>query len=175
MKRYSGIVIGWLVLLLAGCGGKQAPQIPSQRKGQAVKQDVEKEQIMQLNQQLAETVGAELERWVQAQTEEYALWEVNTWVTVLEAGDTYSETPKEGEKCVLTMRIYSFSGELLAETEQSYRVGKQELPQGVDKNVRRLHKGSKARMVVPWYSAYGVTGTADVPPYENVVIEIELK
>lgn len=175
MKRYSGIVIGGLVLLLTGCGGKQAPQIPSQRKAQAAKTDVEKEQIMHLNQQLAETVGAELERWVQAQEEEYELWDANTWVTVLEPGDTSSETPKEGEKQVLAMRIYTLNGELLAATEQPYRIGKQELPQAVDKNVRRMHKSCKARMVAPWYSAYGVTGTVEVPPYENIVIEIELK
>jgi len=61
------------------------------------------------------------------------------------------------------------------DAEGTYRIGEHELPQGVDANIGELHRGGKARMLVPWYAAYGISGTETVPPYENVIIDIELK
>jgi FKBP-type peptidyl-prolyl cis-trans isomerase len=30
-------------------------------------------------------------------------------------------------------------------------------------------------MLVPWYAAYGIQGTDEIPPYENLIIEIDIK
>ena len=54
-------------------------------------------------------------------------------------------------------------------------LGKNELPLGVDSNVPELYPGAKVRMYVPWYAAFGQLGTEYIPPYENVIIELELK
>ena len=49
------------------------------------------------------------------------------------------------------------------------------MPVTVEWNISELHPGARVRMYVPWYAAYGLQGTAHVPPYENVIIELELK
>ena len=73
------------------------------------------------------------------------------------------------------MIVYSLDGRLLEDSEGIYMIGKLELPRAVDANIPDWHPGSKIRMYAPWYSAYGMKGTAHIPPYENVLIEIKLR
>lgn len=167
-------VIGFAALMLINCG-HQAPQRPSQRKGEAPKADSAAMALLELNQQLAITADKQLRQYVHAQKETYALYDAHTWLTILERGDVNGETPVYDAEWIIHMRIYNLEGRMLEDHERSFRIGKNELPLAVDANIRELHHGSKARLVAPWYSAFGRLGTANIPPYENVIIEIELK
>lgn len=167
-------VIGLVLLLTAGCG-HQAPQRPTQRKGEAPKADSAALALMEFNQQLAVSADKQIMEYVHAQDESYALCEANTWMRIIERGDETAAAPVSGEEWTVHMRTYDLEGHLLLDSEGSYRIGKQELPPAVDTNIGALHPGGKARLVAPWYSAYGLKGTAEIPPYENVIIEITLK
>jgi hypothetical protein len=169
----SGLVAcGLTALILAGCGGK-APQIPSQRKGQAPKEDSTSIALMELNMQLARAADNELTRIVSTQEERYALYDANVWMLITDRGN--EDAPAPTGSCTLRMRTYSLDGKLLLDSEGTYTLGKNELPNGVEWNIDELHPGGKARMYVPWYMAYGQQGTEHVPPYENVIIEIEMR
>ena len=174
MRRLA--VCGLAALLLMGCG-RQAPQIPSQRKGGEATSSVDSAQLalLELNQRLATSADEQLRQLAQTLEEPYALYEANTWMTILDRGDGQSGTPAYNEEWTVHMKTYDLSGQLLVDAEGTYRIGKQELPTGVDKNIGELHRHGKARLLVPWYAAYGVTGTAQIAPYENVIIEIEVK
>lgn len=153
----------------------QAPQRPSQRKGDGPKVDSAQLALLELNRQMALAADQQLAQLAQAQDEPYALYEGNVWMTILERGDEAAKTPALDEQWRIAMRVYELKGRLLVDSDGSYRIGRRELPEGVDANIGELHRGAKARMYVPWYAAYGITGTADIPPYENVIIEVELK
>lgn len=172
MDRLS--VIGLMLLMLAGCG-HQAPQRPSQRKGEAPQADSSAIALLEMNQQLAMTADQQLLQFVQTQEESYALYEANTWLTVLDRPDDSGAQPMPNEEWIIHMRTYNLAGQLLEDSEGTYRIGKQELPMAVDANIGELHRGDKARLIAPWYAAYGLKGTEHIPPYENVIIEIELK
>lgn len=172
--RSGRYIIGLMVLLLVGCGHK-APQIPSQRKGQAPQADSAQLAMMELNRQMAQAADEQLAALVLAQEEAYALYDGNAWCTLLEKGDTDSPGPQEGEQWLIRLRTYNLRGELLLDSESTCRIGKQELPPAVEYNIGEWHRGCSVRMYVPWYSAYGMSGTAQIPPYENVIIELELK
>ena len=131
--------------------------------------------LMELNRQLAAAADRQLAQIAQAQDVPYALYEGNVWMAVLDRGDEEKGSPQPSEEWVVGMQIYDLSEHLLVDTEGVYRIGKCELPQGVDANIGELYRGGKARMYVPWYAAYGLTGTAEIPPYENVIIDVELK
>ena len=171
MLRANGIIIG-LCLLLTACGHQQ-PQRPSQRKGDAPKADSAQLALLELNQQLAIAADQQLAQWAQAQDRPYALYESNVWMTVIDRGD--EEAPATDRARIIAMRIYNLDGQLLADIEGSYHIGRRELPQGVEANIGELHQGGKARMAIPWYAAFGITGTDHIPPYENVIIDVELK
>ena len=63
----------------------------------------------------------------------------------------------------------------ISDLHLGYTIGKQELPIAIEFSIREWHRGCRIRMFVPWYSAFGMQGTNDIPPYENVMIELELK
>ena len=162
------------LFLLSGCR-PQAPQIPSQRKGEAPKTDSAALALMELNRQLAQAADRQLVQLVQEQAEPYALYEAGTWMTILDRGDETSAAPAYDEQWTVHMQIYDLSGRMLVDSEASYRIGRHELPEAVDENIGELRRGGKARLMAPWYAAYGLKGTENIPPYENVIIEIELK
>lgn len=157
----------------------QSPQIPSQRMSghgsSTERTDSATLALMELNKQLALAADQQLLQLAQAQEESYALYEMNTWITILDAGDTDSPTPALDEVWTLRMRTYTTARQLLMDSEASYRIGRQELPQAVEANIGEWHRGAKVRLLAPWYAAYGLQGTPEIPPYENVIIEIELK
>lgn len=166
----------WLcaVLITAGCS-HQAPQRPSQRKGETPQADSAALALMQLNKELAEAADKMLMQKALEQKEPYALYEGNIWVTILERGDIDSPTPKVDDEWVVHMRIFNLEEQLLKDIEGTYRIGKHELPLAVDVHIKEWHQGCRVRMYVPWYTAYGMQGTDKIPPYENVIIELELK
>lgn len=173
MRRICGLIFGGLLVTLVSCG-PQSPQRPIRRTGSA---SVDSAQIerMEFNRQLAAAADEQLMQLAQGQEESYALYECNTWATILEQGEANGPTPQLDEEWTVHMRTYAIDGRLLVDTEGTYRIGKQELPLAVDANIGEWHRGCRVRMYAPWYAAYGITGTDVIPPYENVIIELELK
>lgn len=165
-------IIG-LALVLVGCA-KTAPQRLSHRKGEEPKVDSTSLALLELNQQLAFAADRELAKFAQAQPESYALYDASTWIHILERAENGTEI-LYGETCTVHMRTYDLKGHLLLDSEGMYQLGKLELPLGVEANIHELRHGDKARLLTPWYAAYGQQGTAYVAPYENVIIEIEVK
>ena len=172
--RSARLIIGIGLALLISCS-HQPPQRPSQRKGETPQPDSTQLALLQLNKDLAESADKQLLQLVQTQDESYALYEGGAWVTVLDQGDTDSPTPRQGEKRVIHMKVYDLNGHLLQDSEGTYTIGKYELPVAVDLNIGEWHQGTRIKMFAPWYSAFGMQGTKEIPPYENVMIELELK
>jgi len=166
----TGIIIV-IALLLTACG-RQSPQRPSQRKGESVQTDTAQLALMSLNQQLAESADEQLYRWVQTQTESYALYEHGTWGTILRAGE---KPIQPGEECTVHMRVCNLDGKPYCDVEQTAHVDKYELPTAIDANITEWTHGASLKIAAPWYAAYGIKGTAQVPPYENVIIELDIR
>ena len=170
----SIVVFVLMVVMFVGCG-HQAPQMPSQRKGQEPQVDSAALALLQLNQQLAETADRELTALAQEQDSAFALYEAGTWMRIMSKGDETTPTPQANEEWTIRMRVYDLKMQLLEDSEASYRIGKKELPQAVEENIGELHHGAQARLLAPWYTAFGLRGTDRIPPYENVIIDIELR
>ena len=168
-------IIGILgLLLLAGCT-HQAPQRPSRRMSQTPVADSATLALMELNQRLAQAADEQVARVAQSQEETYALYEANAWMHIFDHGDETRGLPSKNEPLTVHLRVMNMDKQLLMDAEGTYVLGKRELPEAVEQNIGELHHGGKARLFVPWYSAYGLQGTAAIPPYENVIIDIELR
>jgi len=171
----GGLVMSaFVVLLMAGCV-QQAPQRPSQRMGSAPEVDSASLALMELNKQLAISADQQLLTFAQAQEESYALYDANTWITFLDRGEEDGPSPARDEEWVMRMRTRNLNGQLLMDSEAAYRIGRQELPQAVEANMNEWRHGTHARLLAPWYAAYGLQGTEQIPPYENVIIELEIR
>lgn len=172
--RRSGLYILLLSVLLTACS-QTSPQRPSRRIGQAPQADSTQLALLELNQQLALVADQQLTQLAQAQEETYALYDANTWMHVYTRGDESTPSPQANEEWTVHMLVYDLSENLLVDSEASYCIGKQELPRAVEMNMSELHHGAKARLLAPWYAAFGLRGTSQIPPYENVIIEIEIR
>lgn len=173
MKGRS-IIIASLLTVLTACGG-QAPQRPSQRKSAVPQADTAALALMEMNQQLAEAADEQLYRYAQAQPESYALYEQGTWVHMFDSGDAQRGTIQAGEECTLHLRISSLNGKLYSDAEQTARAGKYELPAAIDENITEWRHEAQMRLLAPWYAAYGIKGKGNIPPYENIVIDLEIR
>ena len=174
MKGIKGsILIGLTTLLLVACVQK-GPQVPSRWLGKEPEPDSAQLALMELNRQMAQSADDLLMSIVQQQEDPYALYNGNTWVTILERGDI-DRPLKYNEECVIQMRTFTLDGKLLSDSKATYMLGKFELPNAVEINITDWHHGAHIRMYAPWYSAFGMKGTEEVPPYENVIIELEIE
>ena len=175
--KIKGKKLGWILLvavLVAACS-QTAPQRPSQRKGQAPQGDSTQLALLEMNQQLAAAADKQLTQLAQEQDEPYALYDSSTWAHIIDRGDETTRTPQTNEEWTVHMRVYDLSERLLVDSEASYHIGKHELPLSVETVITDLHHGARARLLAPWYASFGMQGTAQIPAYENVIIEIELR
>ena len=161
------------MVLLAGCTNT-APQRPSQRKGEVPKADTTALALMEMNQQLAQAADDRLLHLAQSLPESYALYERGTWAYVIDKGNT-DHPVLSGEECRLHMTVLSLSEKKYTDSDLTVRIGKYELPAAVDENITEWHHGAQVRILAPWYAAYGIKGTEHIPPYENVIIELNIR
>ena len=170
------MVIGLLGLLTA-CNGHQGPQRPSRWMGHSPEPDSAQLQLLEFNQRMAAEADAELLRYVEAQSESYALYKLGVWVHILEPGDSDREPYMYGQSCPLQMRVYALGKDqrLLSDRQGVFRLSGDQLPVAVMEIVPELSPGTHAELIAPWYSAYGVTGNDHVPPYQNVRIDLTIE
>jgi FKBP-type peptidyl-prolyl cis-trans isomerase len=94
-----------------------------------------------------------------------------------EKGDT-TITPEINEFVRVFYTGYFFDGTVFDTNESQafyrFQVGKGTVIPGWDEGIQLIEKGSKGILVVPWDQAYGETGSATIPPYENLVFDIQL-
>lgn len=172
MKRI--VYIACLLVLIA-CGG-QGPQRPSQWLGKSPEPDSAQLRLLEFNQRMTAEADRELIHYVEAQTDQYALFRGGAWVHVIESGDDEKKPYFYGQTCPLHMRIFAMDGQtLLADIRHNCQIGSHDVPYAVTETVRELHPGAKARIIAPWYSAFGIKGYESIQPYQNVIIDLTIE
>ena len=176
--RHRLVCFLWICLLLSasGCGGR-GPQRPSHRSGTRPKADSAALALMEMNQRMAIAADEEVLQYVQGREDAARFAQMpfsNAWVRVLEKGDEQGACPQKDETWRLHIKTYSLRGQLLLDTEQEYRIGRNELPMCIEMHINEWHRGAEVVIAAPWYSAHGMMGTGDVPAYENVLLEISI-
>lgn len=165
-----------LMLALAACSGPN-PQRPSTRLGKGATVEVDSAQLalLEYNARMVEAADKELMTLAQTREGEYAIYDNGTWMRIDAPGDVDAELIRRGDRRTLTMRVYDLNGKLLLDSQREYTIGQMEMPTGIDMNVRHLHPGARVRMLMPWYAAYGMQGNEYVPPYTNIMIDLEIR
>lgn len=165
-----------LMLALAACNGPN-PQRPSTRLGKGATVEVDSAQLalLEYNARMVEAADKELMTLAQTREGEYAIYDNGTWMRIDAPGDVDAELIRRGDRRTLTMRVYDLNGKLLLDSQREYTIGQMEMPIGIDMNVRHLHPGARVRMLMPWYAAFGMQGNEYVPPYTNILIDLEIR
>lgn len=173
MKR-PALIILLLSALLMACQ-RTKPQSPSIRNGiRHEKTDSTVLRMLELNQRMAAQADQDIIRYVQQSALLYAQEHIGYWLAYIAHSEDTTTLYKDASVDV-RMRVMRLDETLLMDTEQTYTIGRAQLPDAVDHAVRHHHPGEHLRLVAPWYVAYGREGNEHIQPYENVIFDIEIR
>ncbi|MCF8219122.1 MAG: FKBP-type peptidyl-prolyl cis-trans isomerase [Bacteroidales bacterium] len=87
--------------------------------------------------------------------------------------------PQKGDTALVHYKGYFLNGEVF---DSSYKhdkplevvIGQQGLIQGWLEAIPKMKEGEKAKIILPWKLAYGKRGRGSIPPYADLVFELEL-
>lgn len=87
--------------------------------------------------------------------------------------------PKDGDKVAFHYSGYYLNGDVFDTSyDKSYplviELGNDMIIKGLEEALKLMDKGAKSRVIIPFYHAYDDMENAPVPPYSNLIFEIEL-
>ena len=89
------------------------------------------------------------------------------------------DSPKIGDKVAFHYKGYYMNGEMFDSSyEKSYPIvvelGQGQIIKGMEEALLKMKKYSKSKVIIPFYLAYKDMEFAPVPPYSNLIFELEL-
>lgn len=168
MKRLAIALLASCLLCIVGCQ-RTKPQAPSHR----TEKDSSEMALLLMNQRLAVEADRELAQYVNHVDSGYVLSEWNVWYKYLQRTD--EPRWKRNEQVLLHAQVYTLEGQLLVDSEEVIVLGKGETLQAIETMVLEMRRDEACRILSPWYLAYGVSGSNEVPPYMNVKIDLETR
>ena len=89
------------------------------------------------------------------------------------------ECPKVGDKVAFHYKGYYLNGEVFDSSyDKSYplivELGDELIIKGLEEALMMMNKGAKAKVVIPFYLAYDDMENALVPPFSNLIFELEM-
>ena len=158
-----------LLLTATGCH-RTAPQSPTYRSGRKeVKADSSLLQAIETNQHLAEEADRALSMYADSG---FAQQELGYWSRGMVQVDSALAT---NTAVTLRRRVYTLDSILVEDVTEIVTVGQANQMQAVNDALEQMTHGQEVTLIVPWYLAYGSTGTTTVAPYTNVRIELTVE
>ena len=89
------------------------------------------------------------------------------------------DNPKLGDKVAFHYKGYYMNGEVFDSSyDKAYplivHLGNNSVIKGLEEALLMMNKGAKAKVIIPFYLAYNDREYAPVPPYSNLIFELEL-
>jgi len=159
-----------LTMVLTGCP-KTGPQRPTYRSGRQEVSMVDSTllQAIETNQHLAEEADRALTMYVDSG---FAQQELGYWSRGMQQVDSPLAA---GSSVTLRRIVYTMDSTRVEDVTETITVGQANQIQAVSDALTQMQRGQEVTLIVPWYLAYGSTGTAAVAPYTNVRIELKVE
>ena len=171
MKRLLHIVLMACILLVIACN-RTKPQSPSNRHN-TTRQDSAAMALVFTQQRLAQEADKTILQYVREHGEkQYAMLPEGYWVRKIlrTSGDDITK----GTKVELREVVFSLEdGKMIIDSRDLREVSAEQMMLPVWETLQTMHCGEQAELLVPWYLAYGSTGSAIVAPYSNLRIILE--
>lgn len=155
-------------MCLAACH-RTKPQTPSNYKQE---DDSLQTMLLLLNQQYAENAEQELTKRVKESGEPFVLTPAHIWYLKKEKTDLPPIRKRQNIEYVVN--IYTLDSVLLLNERATIDVGQKQTINGIDELLPMLKHQEKVIALVPWYQGYGQLGDDIVPPYTNLMLDLEI-
>jgi len=167
MHKWFGAIL--TASLLTACGHTQ-PQRPS-FKGEP-KTDSVVVQLLTMNQQMADRADEQL---AGIATDEFVLMDEDYWVKGLYPQKNQEKVLQESDYVKFEAQFFSLKGTLLTTHQAVAQLSKVNEIQALSLVLPLMQHHQHVTLLVPWYMAFGATGNKDVPPYENLRVELRVE
>lgn len=124
-----------------------------------------------VNMRLAEDADRQCTDYIQQADTTFTLDEFGYWYTLTKR--TEGREIKKDDRVSVVFQTYRLTGELIEDSEKTITVGRREVLVAIDDLLASLHEGEEARIVAPYYTAYGKDGKDGVEPLVNCIIYLQ--
>lgn len=100
-----------------------------------------------------------------------------TGLYLIKTVDGSGALPKNGDKVLIKYRAYLLDGGVIDRSPvEGYELtlGTKQVIKGLEEAVKILKVGSRYKVIVPHYLAYGGEGSGGVPAYSSIVFDVEI-
>lgn len=163
--KLQGVVCLLLILLWAGCA--KQPQ-PVRHLHDKQEPDSAMMAQMRFNMHMADAADRACQQAVGADSLRYTLDDFGFWYakTLRTTGDTL----RTGQQLTIHLVMSELSGKTIADVQDLFTIGSGDLPTAINRSLTQMCMGEQMTIIAPWYTAYGIEGTALIKPYTNLRI-----
>ena len=170
IQNNCGIWVIGLLLLLVGCN--KTPQ-PVRHLGNETQPDSLLMAQLYFNQRMINEADKQCLEYIKHDTlHTYAQDEFGFWYTILQ--HTNLDSLQKGQHLDMHIQIFELNDSLIADIKENLQIGGGELPMAINRALNQLRQGEQVQIIAPWYTAYGVEGTAIIKPYSNLRIVVKV-
>jgi len=170
MNQLRVVILCMVAGFIMACG-QTKPQRPTFR-GEQPHADSTSLQLIAMHQTMAEQADLQLARIAD---KDYVLMEENFWVKGLKDGNPEQPLLQEGDYVDLSVAFYDMHDRMLANHQANVLLGQVDEIQAVVQVLPYLKRNMHVSMLVPWYLAFGSAGNREIPPYENLKVEVNIQ
>ena len=160
-----------LSLLSASCvgDGDKPQELPSETEL--------KERLIKANKVFVEKENDRINSYIARH--KYDMLETGTGLRYQILTKVDGEKAVEGDKVIIAYTLTLLNGEMIvgengADTT-SFTIGKSDIPSGINEGVQLMHKGERARFILPTHLGFGLTGDEErVPSNAALIYNLQL-
>lgn len=160
-------VIGLLGSLIA-CESPKAPKVDPPKK----------ETLIDYNKIIAKKEAHQIDKYIERRNLNMIATGTGLHYSIYDRG-AGSETAKAGQVALLKFKVSLLDGSVVYSSEESgpqeFLIERDNVESGLHEGIKYLHKGDKAKLILPSHLAHGLLGDQKrIPPRHTIVYDIEL-
>lgn len=135
------------------------------------------EQLININKYLVNEDKERIESYIERKQWKMEQTETGLWYEIVETGK--GEKAQQNQIAVINYKVELLDGTLCYSSDstgpKSFKVGMEDVENGLHEGIKMLNKGAKARFIMPPYLAHGLVGDDyKIPPRSIIVYYVEL-
>ncbi len=162
------VCIPVLVVAFLSCN-----QENKKKKERKIRPSEVKEPLIEANKKLMENEMLDIEDFIKRH--QWNMKETGSGLNYQIIKNGSGRKPQQGNLVRIQYKVFFLTGDMFESSIMEFIVGKQDVIAGLHEALQLMHKGDKARFIIPSHLAYGLTGKpGDIPPRTTLIYEIEL-
>jgi len=165
------LLFSLFIALLFGLGLNACKKHPAQfPSNKIVDKDSTEQSLIEMNKAMTLREDSLIQEFINKQSVVFRKIPSGIWYRIQKT--TKLDSIKNDSIISFSYIVYSLEGVKLKEGIKTNQFNKKELPAGLEEGLKLMRKGESARIIIPWYLAYGMQGNEEIPPYTSIIYDV---